>query len=285
MRSVIVSADDFGLAEPVNEAIERAHREGVLTAASLMVAAPGAADAVARARRNPTLRVGLHLVLVNGAPASDPADIPLVVERDGRFPRDLLAAGVRYFFTPGVREQLEREIRAQFRAYERTGLELDHVNAQNHFHVHPTVLSLLLKVGREFGMRAVRVPREPFWPSWRAVPERPAARMANSALLWPWMALMKARLRAAGIATNDYVFGMNDSGHMTAARVRAYVRHVPPGVSEIYFHPATHTWPEAEPPDYDFAGELRALLDADVAHALAAEGLQRTTFTQLADAR
>ena len=284
MRSVIFSADDFGLAQAVNEAVERAHRDGVLTTASLMVAAPAAADAVARARRNPALRVGLHLVLVNGDPASPHEQIPALLD-DGHFPSSLAGAGIRYFFTPGVRAQLEHEIRAQFRAFVETGLELDHVNAQNHFHVHPTVLSLLMKVGREFGMRAVRVPREPFWPSWRAVRDRPLARLANSALLWPWMALMKARLRRAGIATNDYVFGMNDTGRMTRDRVRAYIAGVPRGVSEIYFHPATHTWPGAEPPEYDFAGEYAALCDAGVAHALEASQLNRTTFTELARAR
>ena len=64
MKRLVVTADDFGLSLEVNEAVEQAHREGILTAASLMVSAPAAADAVARAKRLPSLRVGLHLVLV-----------------------------------------------------------------------------------------------------------------------------------------------------------------------------------------------------------------------------
>ena len=59
-KRLIVTADDFGLSREVNEAVEQAHREGILTAASLMVSAPAAADAVARARRLPSLRVGLQ---------------------------------------------------------------------------------------------------------------------------------------------------------------------------------------------------------------------------------
>lgn len=65
-RALIITADDFGLHGGVNEAVELAHRDGVLNAASLMVGASAAADAVARARRLPRLRVGLHVVLADG---------------------------------------------------------------------------------------------------------------------------------------------------------------------------------------------------------------------------
>ncbi|HEY9180413.1 MAG TPA: hopanoid biosynthesis-associated protein HpnK [Candidatus Baltobacteraceae bacterium] len=284
MRQLIVTADDFGLAVPVNEAIERGHREGILSTTSLMVAAPATADAVERAHRLPQLHVGLHVVLVNGRPALPPAQVPLLVDERGMFADDLFRAGVRYFFTPGVRRQLEAEIRAQFEAFAASGLPLDHVNAQNHLHVHPTVLSLIVKVGRDYGMRAVRIPREPFLPSWRAMRTHRAARFANAALLLPWLTLMRLRLRAAGIATNDYVFGMIDTGHMTPDRVRQYLRHLPPGVSELYVHPATHAWPEAFPPDYDFAGEFAALIDPRVLEQLQSSGVRRVTFTELAAA-
>ncbi|HET6894091.1 MAG TPA: hopanoid biosynthesis-associated protein HpnK [Candidatus Baltobacteraceae bacterium] len=284
MRQLIVTADDFGLSAAVNEAIELGHREGILSTTSLMVAAPATHDAVERARRTPSLRVGLHVVLVNGRPALAPERVPLLVDERGLFESDLLRAGVRYFFTPGIRAQLEAEIRAQFAAFAATELPLDHVNAQNHLHVHPTVLSLILKVGREYGMRAIRIPREPFWPSWRAMRTHAAARFANAAFLLPWLSLMRLRLRLAGIATNDYVFGMIDTGHMTPERVRRYLQHLPNGVSELYVHPATHTWPEAFPPDYDFAGEFAALIDPQAVEFVRKSGLRATTFSDLAAA-
>ena len=284
MRQLIVTADDFGLALPVNEAIERGHREGILSTTSLMVAAPATQDAVERAKRLPQLAVGLHVVLVNGRPKLPPERVPALVDRNGEFASDLFRAGVRYFFTPGIRKQLEAEIRAQFEAFAATGLRLDHVNAQNHFHVHPTVLSLIVKVGREFGARAIRIPREPFWPSWRAMRDKPIARLANSAFLAPWLSLMRLRLRMAGMTTNDYVFGMMDTGHMTPARVAEYLTHLPPGVSELYVHPATHTWPEAFPPDYDFAGEFAALIDPRVAETVRVSGIRPVTFGELAAA-
>ena len=68
MRYLIVTADDFGAALAVNEAVEIAHTQGILTAASLMVGGEAADDAVERARRLPGLGVGLHVVLADGRP-------------------------------------------------------------------------------------------------------------------------------------------------------------------------------------------------------------------------
>jgi len=63
---LIVTADDFGLHESINEAVEQASRAGALNAASLMVTARATKDAVRRARLLPNLRVGLHVVLADG---------------------------------------------------------------------------------------------------------------------------------------------------------------------------------------------------------------------------
>src|SRR5437660_691402 len=108
-----------------------------------------------------------------------------------RYPPDSLTTparitasyGIRYFFKPGVRRQLEEEIREQFRLFAQTGLALDHANAQNHMHVHPTILSLIVKVGREFGLRAIRIPNEPFGPAWRATHTHFGSRFAQSVFL------------------------------------------------------------------------------------------------------
>jgi len=92
---------------------------------------------------------------------------------------------------------------------------------------------------------------------------------------------MQSRIRAAGLRSNDYIFGMNDSGHMTAARVCSFLANLPDGLCEIYSHPATHTGPGAEPPDYDFAGELQGLIDPAVV-ATARNVVTLASFTTLA---
>ena len=161
MKHVVFTADDFGLSESVNEAVERAHRDGILNAASLMVAGPAAADAVRRARALPSLRVGLHLVVIEGPAVLPVTVIPDLVDAAGQFPSDQFRLGVRYFFRPQVRRQLAAEIRAQFAAFAATGLTLDHANAHKHMHMHPTMGRLMIDIGRDFGLRAVRVPAEP----------------------------------------------------------------------------------------------------------------------------
>jgi hopanoid biosynthesis associated protein HpnK len=259
MKQVVFSADDFGLSRGVNEAVERAHRDGILDQASLMVAGPEAEDAVRRARALPSLRVGLHLVVIEGPSVSDPSDIPDLVDRDGQFPSDQARLGVRYFFRREVRRQLAREIRAQFQAFAAAGLTLDHANAHKHMHLHPTVGRLMIEIGREFGLRSVRVPAEP--PATMVqLGERigPADRA-----LYLWTRLLRHQAHAAGMITNDHCFGLTWSGHMTRDRVRRLVDHLPDGSSEIYFHPAARRDPDLTRlmPDYEHEAELSALLD------------------------
>ncbi len=245
---LIVTADDFGLHEAVNDAVEQGCRHGVLRAASLMVAAPAAADAVARARRLPELAVGLHLVLADGKPMLPAAQVPDLVGSDGRFGSQMARDGVRFFFLPQVRRQLAAEIEAQFEAYAATGLVLDHVNAHKHFHLHPTVLSLILSIGRRHGLRAVRLPIEPSMPGW----------------LKPWLNLMRWRLDRHHIAHNDHVFGISHSGGMDEATVLDIIDRLPAGVSEMYLHPAARNQLTPSMAEYRHTDELAALLSPAV---------------------
>jgi hopanoid biosynthesis associated protein HpnK len=258
ISDIVFSADDFGLTESVNEAVEQAHRDGVLTQASLMVAGSAAADAVTRAQRMPGLRVGLHLVLVEGASVLGHAALPDITEPDGRFGRDQARLGVRYFFSPAARRQLAAEIRAQFMAFRATGLALHHVDAHKHMHLHPTVAGLLIEIGREFGLTRVRVPREPP-PVLVACGHRP--RWGDYAL-YQWSLMLRGQVRRAGLACDEQVFGIAWSGQMTEARVRRLLAHLPPGRSEIYFHPATESDKvlRALMPDYQHRAEFEALL-------------------------
>lgn len=264
MKGLIVTADDFGAAVEVNEAVERAHRDGILTAASLMVSAPAAQDAVARARRMPSLRIGLHLVLAEGRPTLPPATIPDLVDASGNFRTDMARAGAAMFFRPRVRRQLAEEIAAQFEAFDATGLKLDHVNAHKHFHLHPTIASLILSIGARHGLKGARVPREPR-AALDAV-EPGTTGLADSALA-PFSALLTARFRAANLTVPDQVFGLKWSGTMTRDRVAGILANLPEGLSEIYLHPATAGGFQGSAPGYRYRDELEALLDSTVAAA------------------
>lgn len=271
-KFLIVTADDFGLHEAVNEAVEQASRAGILTAASLMVGEPAAADAIRRARALPGLRVGLHLVLADGRAVLEPGLIPDLADRSGRMNSRMFVNGVRFFVSPTLRRQLEAEIRAQFSAFARTGLALDHVNVHKHFHLHPTLLRMLLRIGRDYGVSAVRVPDEPLWFAARGGRRLP---WIGAALLVPWNALMRRRLRAAGMPHNDHLFGVAASGAMDEQTLLEVLARLPPGVTEIYLHPATMSGDAiaASMSGYRHADELAALLSPRVRAAVAAAGI------------
>jgi hopanoid biosynthesis associated protein HpnK len=279
MKQLIVTADDFGADLAVNEAVEEAHLRGVLTAASLMVGAPAAADAVARAKRLPTLRVGLHLVLVEGRPVSDPALVPDLVGPDGAFRTDMASLGAAIFFLPAVRRQMEAEVEAQFQAFAASGLPLDHVNTHKHFHLHPSILEAILESGRRHGLKALRAPVEP-----RAVLARaePGGSPGPAWVTGPWAALGRRRARRAGLKTPDQVFGLSWSGAMDAGRLCGLIEHLPDGLSEIYLHPATLDAYPGSAPGYHYIEEFEALVNPAVAAAARAKGVTLGGFADFA---
>lgn len=250
-----------------------------------MVGEAAAADAVDRAYRLPDLKVGLHVVLVEGRPILPPEEIPDLVDATGRFSGDMVTAGIKFFFLPKVRRQLAREIGAQFAAFARTGLPLDHVDAHKHFHLHPTIAKLIIAIGRKFGARAMRLPFEPAAPIAAAGDSEAVAGLGPTALRL-WTLQLGRAIRRAGLVSNDRFFGLAWSGAMTEARLLRLIPHLPDGVSEIYFHPAqaTNAHLAQTMPSYHHEEELAALLSPRVRTALAAGGIVRTSFTALAEA-
>jgi hopanoid biosynthesis associated protein HpnK len=270
-RRLIVNADDFGVNVAVNEAIELAFTNGILTCASMMMGEAATADAVARARRLKGLAVGLHITLADGSPVLSPALVSGLVGRDGRFRDDLVGAGINWFFNPLVRIQLAREIDAQFRAFIATGLVMDHVTVHKHLHLHPTVAKMIIKIGRRYGLLAIRIPDEPRDILMKAEPGLEIPR-SYFGLIVVWM---RRGARRARLVTNDHLFGLAWSGTMTEGRLLALIPHLPEGLSELYTHPATRDaaqMPHADP-EYHYREELQALLSPKVRQAIVSNNI------------
>ena len=277
---MIVTADDFGLAPEVNAAVETAHKNGILTAASLMIGAPAAADAVDRARRMPSLKVGLHIVLTDGYPVSPGSRLSSLVDGSGRFRSDMGRASVRLFADPMARRQVAEEIAAQFEAFLATGLPLDHVDCHKHWHLHPTISGLLLDIGQRYGMTALRVPEEPL----RVL--KLVETQTSSRLSWvtsTCAALLRARVRRRRLLAADRVFGLAWSGAMTEARVAGLLAHLPDGLTEFYFHPATSNSFSDAVPGYRYAEELAALVAPKIVSAARSHGIRLIGYSDLAE--
>jgi chitin disaccharide deacetylase len=264
-NQLIVTADDFGLATEVNQAVEIAHCDGVLTAASLMVAGPAVRDALERARRMPSLCVGLHLVLVEGRPTLPPDKIPHLVGDDGHFRTDMIRMGFDYWLLPSVRRQASAEILAQFESFYMTGLKLDHVSAHKHFHLHPVIAANIISIGMNYGMQALRIPFELAAILERADKDSLAL---SSWLMRPWQYLLRRQAQRAGLIIPAAAFGLNWSGAMTSRRLAALTANVPPGIVEIYMHPATSNDFAGHAPGYAYTEELAALMCEAVRHSV-----------------
>jgi hopanoid biosynthesis associated protein HpnK len=279
VRRLILVADDFGAAAEVNEAVEAAHRAGILTATSLMVGGAAAADAVARARRMPCLRVGLHLAIVEARPTLPASAVGSLLNADGYLRSDMAALGAALAVSPRARRELAAEIGAQFEAFRATGLKLDHCNAHKHFHLHPVIGRLIAEIGSRFGLRAVRVPLEPVRVLRQIEPRTP---WIGSLAIAPAALWLRRRVRAAGLLAADRVFGLQWSGQMTRQRLTALIERLPEGLTEIYLHPACGPY-EGSAPGYRYRDELEALLAPEARAACAAGAIETGGFLDFLD--
>ncbi len=237
-RRLIINADDFGRSASINQAVVRAHREGVLTAASLMVNEPGFDEAVALARLHPRLGVGLHLTLLCGRAALPPEAIPGLSGADGRFTDHAVGAGWRYFFRRELRGQLRAEIHAQFQRFRQTGLALDHVNGHLHLHLHPTVLRILLEDAAPLGIERMRLTRDPFGLNLGLARGRVVYRSVHALIFNRLGARARRALRRRGIRHTDRVFGLLQNARVDEAYVLRLLACLPAGDSELYSHPS-----------------------------------------------
>jgi hopanoid biosynthesis associated protein HpnK len=237
-RRLIVNADDFGKSRSINQAVVLAHRNGILTSASLIVNGAAAEEAVELARKNPQLGVGLHLVLVAGNSRLPPAKSPGLVDREGRFSDHPVSSGLRFFFQRRLRQPIEREIADQFARFRATGLVLDHVNGHLHLHLHPTVLRIVLAQAGQWGVRAMRLTRDPLLLNLRLRRGRYLRRLVEGAVFTVLARWAKIQLRQSGIVHTGQVFGLLQNRHVDALFIETLMARLPPGDSELYSHPS-----------------------------------------------
>jgi hopanoid biosynthesis associated protein HpnK len=245
-----------------------------------MVSAPAAAEAITLAKNLPDLNVGLHLVLSNGKATLPASDIPALVNNEGAFSTCQISSGIKMFFFASTKAQLEKEIRAQFEAFKATGLKLDHVNAHKHMHLHPTVFDLMIKIGKDYELTAIRIPNEPPLKSIIENKKEKLLRYLRWIFFKPFVSRMKKQCEINNIKFNDTIYGLHDSGHMNIDKLIRIIPHISHGVTEIYSHPATKKWDDIDPAakDYEFEAEYKALIHARTKRAIEKFDIKLTGF-------
>ena len=237
MPRLIVNADDFGLAPGVNRAILELHAAEVLTSATLMARAPATEEAVKMALAMPTLGVGCHVVLVDGAPVSNPEKIPSLIDRSTGSLFPSLGAFLKRLYTFRIRSaEIEAEAAAQIALLQSYGLRLTHVDTHKHLHMFPAVLRAVLRAARAAGIRAVRNPFEPLW-SISATADAPEKRRAEVLLLRRFESRFRRIVRREGFVTTDGAVGVLATGTLELSVVHALISAMPEGTYEFVSHP------------------------------------------------
>ena len=253
MKRLIVNADDFGRAAGVNAGILRAHRDGIVTATTLMVGAPAAREAAGIARTTPSLDIGVHLTITYGRPVSDPATVPSLVEPDGSFPRVPAA-----FLGTGRADRDEAlvEYRAQLaKTRELIGRDPTHLDSHHWVHDEPALEWAIVALARE---------------------TKTAVRPHDDA--------QRGRLRAAGIRTVDaYRRDFQHEGHVDIGTLERILADIGEGLTELGCHPGE--------PDEDLARtstyaalrrtELATLTDPRAKAAIARNRIILSDYTVL----
>lgn len=245
-RSLIVTADDVGLHPGMTEGAIRAHREGIVTACSVVANGAAFDDAVARLRDVPTLEVGVHLTLVEERALTSI-----------RFPKKYTSFVPLYLAGVISIGAIERELRAQIERVLGAGLRVTHLNGHQHLHLLPRIFGVVRRLAGEYSIPYVRVVDD------HGGVARPLSMRVLSAL--------GRRARTTGL-TNDRTIGVAVAGHLHD--VVPLLDHVE-GVTELVTHPGVdvsgYAW------GYDWDGETRALCEPKLTEELARRGITRAT--------
>jgi predicted glycoside hydrolase/deacetylase ChbG (UPF0249 family) len=289
---VVINADDLGLCQGVNSAIARAHRDGVLTSASLMANGSAFDHAVESViQQNPGLGIGIHFCLTSGRCVSAPGEIPSLVDSRGRFrhgfvgllrqlrsrPRDLL-------------QQIENELLAQFERVRMAGVSIDHVDGHRHVQMIPSIYSLVSRIASAHGCGWIRRSRESLAPLQCWISTAAFNRLRNLPKQQLLACLDRRNHGQGQLSSTSRYRGLLDSGSMSAPTLRRILQG-PPGTSlEVNTHPAvagTHadaTWSDSDRAfvaSSQRARELDALIDRGVRRHIESSGHQLCRFADL----
>jgi hopanoid biosynthesis associated protein HpnK len=271
VRRLIANADDFGRSHSINQAVIRAHREGILTTASLMTNEAGFGEAVKLATENPKLGVGLHLTLLMGHSTLPPEKIPGLVNSRGEFSSSPVAVGINYFFKRNLRQQLRDEIHAQFEKFRATGLPLDHVNGHLHLHLHPAIFKILMEDSEKLGIRHLRLTRDCFARSRRMSRGRLFYKISHAAIFGWLSKRARKTLEQKNIRHAQITFGLLQDSRVDEDYILKLLPELPPGDSELYSHPSLD----------EFKHEFDALVSPRVKEQIKKLGIEPIRYQDL----
>jgi len=290
MKHLILNADDFGMTLGVNQGIIRAHRDGILTSATLMANGLAYDDAVVQAKTVPELGVGCHLVLIGGKAVAPLKQVKSLADADGNLPQSLPSFVARLSAGLIRTGAIEHEFRAQIEKIRSSGIVVTHLDTHKHTHAHPKVMEALARVAKQLGITRIRKPMENLRDSWRTTRSARADGTGHTAELvaaaaaravTPWF---KAISRKYGLRSPDHFLGLAMTGSLGPAPLRRMIETLPDGSTEIMLHPAVRDDALAQSGSrlqMQRELELQALIDPGVKSALAERDIRLISYGEL----
>jgi len=277
---LIVNADDLGVSERINDGIVRAHRSGIVTAASLMAAGRAFDHAVQCCRGVPELDVGVHLTLVAEKPLLQRTSS--LAGDDGRLPPSV-GVFLRRCLTGAIRmTDIQAELSAQIECVLDHGLEPSHLDSHQHVHALPGIAQLTLQLSDRYRIPFVRVPVEEANIDWPLSVQAVLRWAGAMALRTSWAMARLSGARPAGRGRLRFL-GFTEGGRLTQTRLHRLLRTLRPGrIYELMCHPgfAPHE-PDLQGWNYHHEQELRALTSALIRSEIAARGVRLISFSSL----
>ena len=290
MKHLILNADDFGMTLGVNQGIIRAHRDGILTSATLMANGLAYDDAVVQAKTVPELGVGCHLVLIGGKAVAPLKQVKSLADADGNLPQSLPSFVARLSAGLIRTGAIEHEFRAQIEKIRSSGIVVTHLDTHKHTHAHPKVMEALARVAKQLGITRIRKPMENLRDSWRTTRSARADGTGHTAELvaaaaaravTPWF---NAISRKYGLRSPDHFLGLAMTGSLGPAPLRRMIETLPDGSTEIMLHPAVRDDALAQSGSrlqMQRELELQALIDPGVKSALAERDIRLISYGEL----
>jgi chitin disaccharide deacetylase len=261
VKQLIVNADDFGFTRDVNAGIVECHRNGILTATTLMANGDAFEDAVRLAKENPTLDIGVHLVLVGGP--GQPPSLPAFMVQLARSRRNLAA-----------------EMRLQVQTILDAGLRPSHLDTHKHTHLAPPVLRAVIQTSREFDIPWVRRPADFTMPAHSSPFFK---KLVNKAVQFAANRFDNA-LHRGGCRFTDHFTGFEVTGRLGTPELLSILRHLPDGITELMCHPGYLREELGSAPTRlkeSRVKELEALTSPEARAILSETGVQLTTYRDL----
>ena len=279
MKYLIINADDFGLHKDINAGIIKGFKEGFITSTSLMCSAPAFDDAVALAKANPKLGIGIHLTLVGGVQPLLARDIvSSLVDDKGFFPSDYIQF-IKKFMSFGIKaSEIKAELSNQLERGLATGLNITHVDSHQHLHVLPGITEIVADLCVDYGIKYVRIPSEAI--SWTGGYQANLSRKIGRFGLTLCSEVAKRKLKRAGLKSPEHFYGMLAGGNLDAVLVGKMIEALPEGVSEIMTHPGLNSevLGKLYPWGYHWEEELAAFLSAENKNEIRTRGITLINF-------